>query len=148
MQIRSRLQDAWAELSHDDIYKQPNLPEDLRARAKDLAEVLAAADKIASDIRSRVMRETASPAHRPDLGHVSAEGLAYSFREVFGRSPPDYAVRLALNLCNLSVANSYSRGDREFEKATAMVFPSKVFIDLNEHAGPIVGRIIGAWKEL
>ena len=27
---------------------------------------------------------------------------------------------------NLSVANSYLRGDREFEKATAMLFPSKV----------------------
>ena len=27
---------------------------------------------------------------------------------------------------DLSVANSYSRGDREFEKATAMLFPSKV----------------------
>ncbi len=26
----------------------------------------------------------------------------------------------------VSVANSYSRGDREFEKATAMLFPSKV----------------------
>ena len=25
---------------------------------------------------------------------------------------------------NLSVANSYSRGDREFEKATAMLFPA------------------------
>ena len=100
MQIRSRLQDAWAELSHDDIYKQPGLPEDLRARAKDLAEVLAAADRIASDIRSRVMRETSSPEHRPAMGKVSAEGLAYSFREVFGRSPPDYAIRLALNLCD------------------------------------------------
>ncbi len=27
---------------------------------------------------------------------------------------------------SLSMANSYSRGDREFEKATAMLFPSKV----------------------
>ena len=27
---------------------------------------------------------------------------------------------------NLSVANSYSRGDREFEKATAMLFPSEI----------------------
>ena len=27
---------------------------------------------------------------------------------------------------DVSVANSYSRGDREFEKATAMLFPSKV----------------------
>ena len=26
----------------------------------------------------------------------------------------------------LSVANSYSRGDREFEKATAMLFPSVI----------------------
>ncbi len=26
----------------------------------------------------------------------------------------------------LSVANSYSRGDREFEKATAMLFPSEI----------------------
>lgn len=99
VQIRSRLQDAWAELSHDDIYKQPSLPEDLRARAKDLAEVLAAADRIASDIRSGVMRKTAPPEHRPKMDQVSAAGLAFSFREVFGRSPPDYAVRLALNLC-------------------------------------------------
>ncbi len=26
----------------------------------------------------------------------------------------------------VSVANSYSRGDREFEKATAMLFPSEI----------------------
>ena len=99
IQIRSRLQDAWAELSHDDIYKQPNLPEDLRSRAKDLAEVLTAADKIATDIRLRVTRETAPPEYRPDLGRVSTEGLAFVFREVFGKFPPDYAVRRALNLC-------------------------------------------------
>ena len=100
VQIRSRLQDAWAELSHDDIYKQSNLPEDLRARAKDLAEVLAAADRIATDIRSRVMRETECQENRPELGRVSAAGLAFCFREVFGRSPPDYAVRQALNSCD------------------------------------------------
>ena len=99
VQIRSRLQHAWAELSEDDIYKQHDLPEDLQARAADLAEVLAAADKIASAIRSRAVREVTPPARRPDLQHVSADGLAYCFREVFGRSPADYAVRLALNLC-------------------------------------------------
>ena len=93
VQIRSRLQYAWAELSHVDIYKQPRLPEDLHARAGDLAEVLAAADKIASNIRLRVMRETVLPEQRPDLGRLSAEGLAFVFRDVFGRSPPDYAIR-------------------------------------------------------
>ena len=54
IQIRTRLQDAWAVLSHDDIYKQQELPEEVRARFKDLSEVLAAADHIASDIRRRV----------------------------------------------------------------------------------------------
>ncbi|MDE2717987.1 MAG: hypothetical protein OXI33_13395, partial [Chloroflexota bacterium] len=100
VQLRARLQDAWAELSHDDIYKQPDLPEDLRARAKDLAELLATADRIASDIRSRVLRETESPKHRPEMGRVSEAGLAFGFKEVFGRSPPDYVVRQALNLCD------------------------------------------------
>src|SRR5262249_3644179 len=97
VQIRTRLQDAWAELSHDDVYKQPGLAEDLCARAKDLAEVLAAANRIAGDIRQRVMREVVPPAQRPNLARPSAEGLAFIFEEVFGRSPHDYAIRLALN---------------------------------------------------
>jgi len=98
VQIRSRLQDAWAELSHDDIYKQPDLPADLRARAKDLAELLAAADKIASDIRARVTEESIPPEQRPNLRRVSPEGLAFLFKETFGRSPPGYVIRRALNL--------------------------------------------------
>lgn len=99
VQIRSRLQDAWAELSHDDIYKQPELPKDLQARARDLAEILAAADKIASDIRARAMEENIPPEQRPNLHSVSPEGLAFLFKETFGRSPPDYVIRLAVNLC-------------------------------------------------
>ena len=99
VQIQSRLQDAWAVLTHDDIYKQPDLPEDLCARAKDIAEVLSAADKIASDIRSRAMQEMSFPAHPPDMRRVSRAGLVYSFRFVFGRSPGDYVIRLARDLC-------------------------------------------------
>lgn len=109
VQIRSRLQDAWAELSHDDIYKQPHLPKDLRARAMDLAKVLAAADEIANDIRSRAGRETLPPHQRPDLSRVSVEGLAFVFKDVFGRSPPDYAVRQALNVCDKFDVTSLER---------------------------------------
>jgi len=96
VQIRTRLQDAWGELTHDDIYKQPELPKDLQARSADLAEVLAAADKIASDIRRRAVQEATTPELRPDLRTVSAGGLAFVFREIFGRSPPDYVVRQPL----------------------------------------------------
>lgn len=109
VQIRTRLQDAWAELSHEDIYKQPGLPEHLRTRANDLAEILATADKIASDIRLRAQREIIPPHDRPELTTVSIEGLAFVFREVFGRSPPDYIVRLGLDLCNKLHVTSLER---------------------------------------
>lgn len=109
VQIRTRLQDAWAELSHGDIYIQPDLPEDLPARAKDLAEVLAAADKIASDIRLRAVRETIPPEQRPNLGRVSAAALAFVFKDVFGRSPPDYVVTQALNSCDALGVTSLER---------------------------------------
>ena len=99
VQIRTYLQDAWAELSHDDIYKQAHLlPDGLRARAKDLAEILAAADRIASDIRLDAKKKVPSP-DRPDMSQVSVEGLACCFKEIFGRLPYDYAVRMAYNLC-------------------------------------------------
>ena len=121
VQIRSRLQDAWAELSHDDIYKQPDLPQDLRGRAEDLSEVLAAADKIASDIRVRVTETTIPPDRRPNLAGVSKEGLAFIFQNAFGRSPPDYVIRQAFNLCNELGIESLTRlpeilGNHEFRK--------------------------------
>ncbi len=109
VQIRTRLQDAWGELTHNDIYKQPELPEDLQARSTDLAEVLAAADKIASDIRRSAVQEATAPEQRPDLRTVSAGGLAYVFREIFGRSPPDYVVRQALNVCEALDISSLAR---------------------------------------
>ncbi len=99
VQIRTRLQDAWAELTHDDIYKQPDLPQDLRARSSDLAEVLAAADKNASDIRRRAVQEAVSPLQRTELRTVTSSALVFVFRDVFGRSPPEYVVQQALNVC-------------------------------------------------
>ncbi|MBI3373771.1 MAG: hypothetical protein HY017_18765 [Betaproteobacteria bacterium] len=99
VQVRTRLQDAWAELTHGDIYKQPGLPEDLRGRSRELSNILATADSIASAIRQRAVQEAVAPSERPDLRSISSAGLAFTFKEVFGRSPPDYLVRQALNLC-------------------------------------------------
>ncbi|MEX4009843.1 GTP pyrophosphokinase [Neoaquamicrobium sediminum] len=98
VQIRSRLQDAWAVLSHDDIYKHDDLPDDLRARFKDLAEVLSAADRIASDIRLRVRQETTPPAERPRFDTVTPAGLAWIFGDIFGRSARDFLIRQAENV--------------------------------------------------
>jgi putative GTP pyrophosphokinase len=100
IQIRSRLQDAWAELAHGDIYKQDPLPPDLRDRVNDLARLLATADATATDIRKRVARLTTPPEARPKLDRVSKDGLAFLFKEIFGRAPPDYVVTEAMNACH------------------------------------------------
>ena len=99
VQVRTRLQDAWAELSHADIYKHNDLPPDLQARAMDLSRLLAAADDIASDIRARVRQVTEPPDEQPRLDQVTAGAIAYVFKDVFGRAPADYVVAMALNAC-------------------------------------------------
>ncbi len=129
IQIRTRLQDAWAVLSHDDIYKQQELPEDVRARFKDLSEVLAAADRIASDIRRRVAQQTAPPDHRPDFARVSPEAIAYIFSDTFGRSAADYVVREAFNICEQQRINSLKPlpdilQDRDFRQAVTDAYQS------------------------
>jgi ppGpp synthetase/RelA/SpoT-type nucleotidyltranferase len=86
VQIRSRLQDAWAELSHDDIYKQKDLPLDLLDRVKDLSDLLAQADSTASSIRARVQRMTL-PVARPSVGRNPADTMTHTFKDVLGSAP-------------------------------------------------------------
>jgi ppGpp synthetase/RelA/SpoT-type nucleotidyltranferase len=96
VQVRTLLQDGWARLSHIDAYKTDDLPEDLRARFRDLSKVLDAADGIAQDIRDRIAAVRPAPDHRPDLGRVTEDGVAYLFASSFGRSPPDYILRAVI----------------------------------------------------
>ena len=97
VQIRSRLQDAWAELSHADIYKHDDLPADLLARSVDLSVLLAAAEEIASDIRASAQRVMEPPDEQPSFGRVTEGSLAYIFKDAFGRAPASYVVAMALN---------------------------------------------------
>lgn len=97
IQIRTRLQDAWAELVHDDIYKNQDIPEDLRAMADSLATMLEATDKIASDIRKRVTRH-ADVAKKYDPSKLSTGGMAYLYADVFGNAPAEYVASEAVAL--------------------------------------------------
>ena len=93
IQIRTLIQDSWAELAHNDIYKSDiNLPDDLRGRMEDLASVLSAADEIAQRVRRRIEREFKVP-DSVDFDHVTPGGLAFVFKQVFGRPPSEYSVR-------------------------------------------------------
>jgi len=96
VQVRTLLQDGWARLSHVDAYKTDDLPEDLRARFRDLSKVLEAADGIAQEIRDRIAAVRPAPDKRPDLQRLTDDGIAYLFASTFGRSPPDYVLRTVL----------------------------------------------------
>lgn len=101
VQIRTLLQDSWAELVHSDFYKEGSvLPDGLHDRALDLAGNLAAADETASRIRERVMQETRVLAPVQAAAGLTKESLAQAFADVFGRWPPDYAVQRALEACS------------------------------------------------
>lgn len=99
IQIRTLLQDAWAELTHDDIYKiDDSLPEDLKSRMGDLAIHLAAADENAQKVRQRISQDfrTDGPIK---LDTMTNKGLAYIFEQAFGKSPSDYLIRKANAYC-------------------------------------------------
>ncbi len=55
-----------------------------------------------------------------EMGQTRKSSVGLGMSAVGGRAEVDFG-RL-----EVSVANSYSRGDREFEKATAMLFPSEI----------------------
>ncbi|MEQ8399701.1 MAG: hypothetical protein RIE24_21155 [Silicimonas sp.] len=99
VQIRTRLQHSWAVLSHADIYKQEDLPQDLHERFADLATTLEAADRIAGEIRDRVQQARTPSQEQPCPDRISADGIAHVFQGAFGRALPDYVITESVRLC-------------------------------------------------
>ena len=100
IQIRSLLQDSWAELSHEDVYKEGDkLSDDLHDDFKNLANLLCAADNIAQKIRERISKEQVPKSKQPDLSKLTKDGLVYIFADIFGRYPSDYTIRETKNIC-------------------------------------------------
>ncbi len=129
IQIRTLLQDSWAELTHEDIYKAGvDLPEDLKGRMEDLASLLAVADEIAQRVRNRIARDfqTGGPV---DLGRVSRDGLAYIFKQTFGTPPSDYVVREAEQLCERNGLEALDEVEKILRKKEFRERVRKVYID-------------------
>lgn len=137
VQVRTLLQHAWAELSHEDIYKfREGLPGDLRDRVRDLGEFLATADGQASEVRNRVMELREPPAGRPDLSTVTDEGLTFLFATTFGREPADYEIRAARNVCDQEGLESLGPleevlEDPEIRQALADAYEQEVRWDID-----------------
>src|SRR5215471_13598895 len=151
IQLRSRLQDAWAQLSHGDIYKQKHLPPDLLDRVKDLSDLLAQADSTASSIRGRVQRITTVPDAQPTLDHISVNGLAYAFKDGSDKAPetPNLYNALSINSLNANdcqvARGSAGHGDRrrlKTAKRTSPAPPANWDIYLAKHTpAKLVGTV-------
>lgn len=118
IQIRTYLQDAWGELSRADLFKA-DIPAPLRRRTRQLADILARADRIAESIRRQVTKPRKGKKPRADAP-LSASALAFIYRRAFGKNPPEYVVESALQ----EYADSPIRAD-----ALDVLLQDQTFID-------------------
>ena len=83
---------SWHPVPPPSILPQASAPYFLRRR------LLAAAEEIASGLRARVRHVTELSEDQPSLGQVTAGGISFIFKDVFGRAPADYIVAMALSI--------------------------------------------------
>lgn len=100
IQIRTALQDSWAFLSHQDIYKeQADLPEEVKRLSIRLADVISVSDRIAQDIRELISRPRLETS-RPTTEHITDQGIAFIFQSIFKKSIPGYLIRIVSRKCS------------------------------------------------
>jgi len=94
IQVRSMLQDAWAQLSRVDLYTDA-VPAPIMRQMRTLANQLAQADKTAENVRNRIARPRRGA--KPNPKQVLTESaLAFLFRQQFKKEPQDYLIRWVL----------------------------------------------------
>jgi ppGpp synthetase/RelA/SpoT-type nucleotidyltranferase len=90
VQIRTRLQDGWGNLSREDLYRR-NVPDRLLKRMRELADTLAHADVVAEGIRTEVSKPRRGEKPEPGAP-LTAPAIAFIFHRAFSADPPDYLV--------------------------------------------------------
>lgn len=94
IQIRSMLQDAWAQLSRVDLYTN-DVPGSIARQMRALSNQLAQADTTAERIRNQVARPRAG-ARPGRTQRLTESALAFLFRQRFQKEAPEYLLRWVL----------------------------------------------------
>ncbi|MGH8542098.1 MAG: GTP pyrophosphokinase [Gammaproteobacteria bacterium] len=131
IQVRTSLQDAWARLSHQDLYKQERVPREVADLAGALADLLHGADRLAQQIRAAMARERAAPLARPALDRVTEQGVAYLYRATFGRDPSEWVLTAMQQACTDAGITSLepveaTLGDRGFRERVRASAPGTI----------------------
>lgn len=97
VQIQTLLQNSWATLTHQDIYKQQtDLPKHVKLLSRRLADQLAVLDDIAQDIRDAVS-EAVMPLEISDDAPITKEGLSNIYFNQFNKYIQDYQIQVWMN---------------------------------------------------
>ena len=97
IQIRTLLQDAWAILTHRDVYKnQADLSSLAQVIADHLSGALDTLDHLADRFRDQIEQEVIPPNDLSDDAPLDKEGIAFLCYELFGEKPQEYEVEYLL----------------------------------------------------
>jgi len=105
VQIRTLLQDAWARLSRQDLYRS-SIPEDLVRRFEAMSNSLADADALAEGVRVEITRPVAGKKP-PKNAQISESSLAFIYQRAFKEEPQSYLVEWMLK----KIADACVRAD-------------------------------------
>jgi putative GTP pyrophosphokinase len=94
IQIRTLLQDAWARLSREDLYRS-SIPKRLRLQFEAMSKSLAEADAIAEEVRVDITRPV-SGKEPGENARISESSLAFIYTRAFKEEPPSYLVEWML----------------------------------------------------
>jgi len=102
IQIRSLLQDSWAELSRADVYAgEAAVPKSIERRMLALSKLLSRADEMADKIRVDLAKPLRG--RRPKAGQpLSTQSLAFLFKQRFNQDPPEYLIQSVLREIEVS----------------------------------------------
>lgn len=91
IQIRTVLQDAWAILTHRDVYRnQKALPKLAQTIADHMSRAFGTLDHLADKFRKQVASAVQPPNDLSDDAPLNRQGIAFLYYEVFGQKPDDY----------------------------------------------------------
>lgn len=100
IQLRTLFQDAWGVITHEDVYKPGvDVPAYLNIYSQRLAELLAVADSIASDIRREAFIPVPGAPPADGNNPLSPASLASLFESGFGSPAPGYVITSGLAIC-------------------------------------------------
>lgn len=97
IQLRSLLQDAFAILSHHDIYKnKSDLPRLAANISKTMSRILRVLDRTSDDFRTEIESKVEPPNDLSNDAPLDREGISFLYFELFGTPPDEYEVQFLM----------------------------------------------------